>query len=372
MTQPSAAGAQQLGGSILSKIFGGGQKPAESPYRTKAADLKGALSTLGGLMPDPDSPGYKADPEQYGLDFQTWLQSYLDTSDAYATMQQGAFGYVTLPDGTMMPTGDMTPEQRQIWDQANEAKYQNTLSALGIQQANLQADRAQAGFNNSMDRINTATRIDDTRLRKSEQDITRALNGKGESRSRAEMIADTKLKAAPYATSNGKTSFSGNDLGSLLGEFSSFAGIDPNSSLLNYTGTSMIDPEADMGRFDEQFGVGGALPGSASLLAGSEGYEIPGVPDLGPIPNFSLSRVNLPAPAPAGQSNAEMIKSMPSLLQQILGTGGGGGSNAEMIKSMPSLMEQNQMPVWQDPVPATAASRLPTPTPRGTPTPGRR
>lgn len=352
MTQPSAVDqARTAGKGILSGIFGGGGQAApENPYRTKAADLKGALSTLGGLMPDPESPGYQADPEQYGLDFQTWLQSYLDTSDAYAAMQQGAFGYVTLPDGTMMPTGDMTPQQRQIWDAASEAKYQNTMNALGLQQANLVADRAQAGFNNQMDRIATAGRIDDTRLRKSEQDIQRSLSGKGESRSRADLVSDTKLRAAPYATSGGKTSFSGNDMGSLLGEYSRFAGIDPNSSLLNYTGTTMVDPESDMARYDELFGVGGELPGSASLLSGTEGFEIPGVPDLGAVPQLGASRVNLNGyGAPAeGQLNRDMIKTMPSLLdskkmqdERLLAgllAGREGGASAG-----------GGMPVWQEP-----------------------
>jgi hypothetical protein len=342
-----------------------GQRAAaepENPYAKKAADLKGAVATLGGMMPDADAPGYQKDPEQFAVDFQTWLSMYLDTSDAYSAMQRGKYGYVTLPDGSLMPTGDLSPEERMIFDQANEAKYQNTLSALGLQASNIAAERAQAGFNNQMDRVTQAGRIDDTRLRKSEAEVSRALGGRSESRNRAQLISEEKRAAAPYATSGGKTAFSGNDLGSLLGEFSSFAGVDPNSSLLKYTGTSMIDPEADMARFDTQMGVGGELPGLAELMAGGGDFSIPGVPDLGALPQLSASRVNLgsllsqaqPAAAPAsgGAAAAGAAASMAeSLLRKLLGNRTQAGASGATPGSSSYLAGAGRAapPAWEEP-----------------------
>lgn len=341
MTQPTAKDVAAKVKGAVGGLFGGGSSAAAAnPYQQKAGGLKEALGTIQGMMPDANAPGYVAEPGQYALDFQTWLQMFLDTSDAYQAMQQSAFGYVTLPDGSILPTGDLSPEQRAIFEQANEAKYQNALNALGIQQANLVADRAQAGFNNQLTRIQSAMNLDDTRLRKAEAQINRQLSGMGESRDRASLISNTKLQAAPYATQGGKTSFSANDLGSLLGEFAAFSGVDPNSSLLNYQGTSMVDPEADMQRFDSLLGVGGALPDLPSLLSEGEGFAIPDVPDLGPLPNFSLSRVNLSGlgaqPAPSG---VDVSGKVGGLVNGLLGKllGGGGGSSSAPAGGAPSF-----------------------------------
>lgn len=332
MTQPTGKDVVSKVAGAVGGLFGGGSSAAAAnPYQQKAGGLKEALGTLQGMMPDANSPGYVADPGQYAVDFNQWLQMFLDTSDAYQAMQQSAFGYVTLPDGSILPTGDLSPEQRAIFDQANEAKYQNALNALGIQQANLVADRAQAGFNNQLSRIQSAMNLDDTRLRKAEAQISRQLSGMGESRDRASLIANTKLQAAPYATQGGKTSFSANDLGSLLGEFAAFTGVDPNSSLLNYQGTSMVDPEADMQRFDSLLGVGGALPDLPSLLSEGDGFAIPDVPDLGPLPNFSLSRVNLSglgASQPAANAGNAVGGKVGDLVGGLLTKLFGGSSSA--------------------------------------------
>lgn len=352
MTQPSASDvASRVKGAVGGLFGGGAPAAAANPYQQKAGSLKDALGTIQGMMPDANSAAYQADPEQYAIDFQTWLTMFLDTSDAYQAQQQAAFGYVTLPDGSILPTGDLTPEQRAIFDQANEAKYQNALNSLGLQQANLVADRAQAGFNNQLTRIQTAMNLDDTRLRKAEGQINRQLSGMGESRDRASLIANTKLQAAPYATQGGKSSFSANDLGSLLGEFAAFSGVDPNSSLLSYQGTSMVDPEADMQRFDSLLGVGGALPDLPSLLSEGDGFGIPDVPDLGAIPQLSApSRVDLssllggaPAAAAGGSAAGKAGDLVSGLLAKLFG-GGTGATGAPKAPAFSSPVEAGLTP----------------------------
>ncbi|MGE3463911.1 MAG: hypothetical protein AB7I04_18535 [Pseudomonadales bacterium] len=367
MTQPSGAdfiaglGAKVLGRTGLTQS----PKPTladavtalagpADPFTKKAGDLKSALAALQGEMPDSSAPAYQADPVQFAQDFQAWLSLYLDTSDAYAAQQSAAWGYATLPDGTMVPTGELTPQQAAIWQQANDAKYSQTMQALGLQQAKLVSDQRQAGFNNQMDRIDTAMKRDDTRLRRAESDINRSISGLSESRNRADLISSAKQAAAPYATQGGKTSFSGNDLGSLISSFAGFAGVDPNSSLLNYQGVSNIDPEGDMARLDAQLGVSGKLPGLPSLLSDEGSFAIPDVPDLGGIPQLS-SPAKIDISSLLGGNDTKYNLNNPtinSFLSSLLGSGSGASSGRDtgLTREQRDVFGGSGPPAWQNPL----------------------
>lgn len=298
MTQPSVLDAVKgIAGSAVRGVTGG--SPAAPVPRGKVGTLADARKALLDQMPDPAT--YGGDAVSFQDDLATWTQLLSDVNETLGQQQAAEWGYVTLPDGTVMPTGDLDPEQRAIFEQANEAKYQNSLQQLGLQQSQMIAERRQADFDNQMTRTDQSMRQDDARLRQAESKINRQLGGLDESRQRAKTVADTKLAAAPYATQGGKSSFSGNDLGGAIGEFARFAGIDPSQSLLNYQGTSMVDPESDMSRFDSLLGVGGPLEGIPDL----QQFGIADAPDLGAVPQLSLSRVNLGSLLQAAQPAAE-------------------------------------------------------------------
>lgn len=267
--QPAAPGPMPTGG--------------DADWNALATQSRQAAAWLGQNMPDPGDPAYANDPEQYDIDFLVWQEMFGVAIDTARNLSEYAMGYQVLPDGTIVGLDQMDPSMRAAAEAENTNRFRAMQNALGLQQANLQDDREQATFNNEVTLVDQAMDRDDLSLRQAESKIDRALSGRQESRQRAQLVSDVKQRAAPYTTRGGKTSFSGNDLGSAVGSLAQFVGVNPDSSLLNY-GSTMLDPEGDMGRFDADMGVAGALaeiPELASLLLGS-----PSAPKFGTSPGL--------------------------------------------------------------------------------------
>lgn len=247
------------------------------------------------LSMEPTTAQYP-DPEDFAIAHEAWAEELSGVADTASKLRDLSGGVVKMPDGSFVPWGTLPADQQAAIQQANDQIFKQLQQKYGLDQFQAETDRTQADFQNQMARVGASTNIDDTNLQKSSQDIDRFLSGLSESRNRADLISSTQLKAAPYTTANGKTSFTGADLGGAVSGLAAFLGLDPGQALLNYPGTVNVDPQSLLTQFDTQFGVTGEIPKSAQLITTPD--MIPAAPNLPSYPSNTLTPI-APRPAPS-------------------------------------------------------------------------
>jgi len=270
--------------------------------------------------PDPNDPRYKErNADGYAVynytdEVTLWLEAVQQAATASASLKEFTQGRITMPDGTIRLLGTATPEELAVFEEANRQVYRNLLNQYGLDQYQVDKDRAQTDFQNKLDALDASLALDETRLDQATKKIDRQLAGQQESRQRAQLVSDTKRLAAPYATTAGKTSFSASDLGGSLLALAGQAGVDGRQSLLNYPALVTLDPEGDLSRFDAQGGVSGPLPGIPDLLTagGAPGApQLPGAPRL-LAPEAPSSLLQLAgqsgAPSPVPDAGASLLQ----------------------------------------------------------------
>jgi len=309
---------------------------------SRAALAEDVVNTIAQLQPKlaqfdrRDEYGVLVNGEGYSFDEanKDWTNSLNIAVETASRLRDLDEGFGKLPDGTIMPTSQMSPEQlayvttynNQLWGKMAQdyglSNYE-MQSEYATGQYNREAERAIADFNNKIASTGQKMDLDQLTMDQADQQIDRHLRGLGESRSRADLIARTQLDAAPYATAGGKTSFSGQDLGGGVSSLARMAGINPAESLLNYTGVSQVDPEGTMNRLDQQFGVGGPLPQAASLL--TTAMDVPSAPTLPELPNIAPP----PTLSPPGGGATE------SLLAALMAQAQSGAGQAPAKAGLP-------------------------------------
>lgn len=213
--------------------------------------------------------------------------------------QDLAGGQLKLGDGTVIttdmlnsPDPAVATQMKQAWDNRNKALlqgYNDAVTKAGMDQWKINTDTVaigndarQATFTNSVTAARENMNWDTLNLSQASDAINRELSGMQESRQRADLKAQSALKAAPYAT-GGKTDFTGADFGGLGVEAARMAGLQPNDVAIRFPSTVTIDPGADMAAMDARLGVGQG--------------PLPSVPMIAPRPTFSQP-VMQGAPAP--------------------------------------------------------------------------
>lgn len=288
--------------------------PKTSSWGEIDSYLQGVLDDYIGTRPDPtDSQFDPTSPDYSGFQYSDallqWATGITSLSDLSASARAQSLGQVILPDGTVIPTGDLPPGYAEQFDRANRNVVNQTLNDMMLKQDEIATARKQADFENRMTQFDAAGARDQLNLRKAEDDLSRYISGLQESRNRADLIQSTKLAASPYATEGGKRSFSANDFGGALSALAGQAGIDPNAAAISYPTTINYDPLGDMSALDSVFGVTGALPGTPSLE--QNGMQIPGAPDFGAGPQLA---------------GMEGVGSIQDLIASLTGGGGSMGN----------------------------------------------
>jgi len=267
------------------------------------------ITTIIGAKPTPaewtdngelDGEGYRMDLAQW----QTMLTSALETRMG---LDQASAGLVSLDDGTIISESQyamLDPSAKQQVDAAIANRnanltnsYRTQLNELGLTAYDLSTskvkeenDRLISDFNNKLAAVQQSLDFDNTNLRQAEASLDRALSGLAESRDRATLIQQAQQQQMMYGTQNGKTSFTGADLGGGVSALARQAGIGAGDPVISYPGFTTMDPEGDMARFDAQFGVSGLLPSIPGLT--TDRSQIPTAPGLSPndtpLPSFLL------------------------------------------------------------------------------------
>jgi len=297
------------------------------------------ITTIMGAKPTPEEWTDEAglDGEGYRMDLAEWQGMLTSALETRIGLDQASAGLVSLDDGTIISESQyamLDPSARQQVDAAIANRnanltnsYRTQLNELGLTQYDLSTskvkeenDRLISDFNNKLAAVQQSLDFDNTNLRQAEAALDRALSGLGESRDRATLIQQAQQQQMMYGTSNGKTSFTGADLGGGVSALARQAGIGASDPVISYPGFTTMDPEGDMARFDAQFGVSGLLPAIPGLT--TDRSQIPGAPGLSPnttpLPNFLLPE----APTlTGGIGNSSLLSSAPAAPQFAQGGG---------------------------------------------------
>jgi len=249
-TSPAPASGTESGGSKTDPVLA----------------LRGLLSAAAEAVADATTPEERATA---ALELQTLSRTYKDVADL-------AEGNVTLQDGTIITSAMLNnPDpvvaqqyQQAFADRATAIENENAavMNAYNMQGYNAQrasvADQnsnAIAQYNAQMASIRERLARDQIDITRASTEIRRALEGMQESRSRTELETKTALEVAPWATSGGKTEFSGDDLGGALAQLQRQGGGNSSQPIVKFPGTITIDPTAAMAKRDAELGVTGPL-----------------------------------------------------------------------------------------------------------------
>ena len=317
---PEQLTRQQAGGhpsimdyvnQVIQRAFGGfgGSSPAPGgtnnsgvpEYGSMADQIDSILQELVANRPDPNDPIYTQTDEfglpvgDYQADLSSWIETYTSTARLSQSLRGQALGLLSLPDGTVIAQGEATPEQREQIDRANRTQYTSILNQFGLDQWNIDRgyasdvnQNASTDFNNRITAFNAQENSDLTRFT---ADMNRWLNAQQVADNDATRIQSAKDQALKYGTSNGKTDFTGNDLGAGVSMLMRQGGMAPDVPILQYPGTQTYDPVADRLASLAAMNVNNApplLPARTAVVPTAPGMvHVPAPPQLLPPPQLT-------------------------------------------------------------------------------------
>jgi hypothetical protein len=308
--------------TYLSNITGGAG--GSSSGVVNALDPDQLIQELWNQRPDPSDPIYAgadpADPNApyYEADIQAWRGLLQDTMAYAEYKKEEKAGIFRMEDGQIitraqmdqLDPGSRAQVESYIANQniERENSFNNILNELdltefttGQNSAGMENQRRSTDFQNQMEGYREQIGLDMANQNTASKKVDRQLSGMQEASSRAATAMDALLKAAPWGTTNGKSSFSPADLGGAVSSMARFGGIGANDPLVNFTGTQTIDPNAMFNFFDQQMGVSGPLPQIPDLM--TQPGQIPQAPGSIPIqqgsPSFARPQAPVPTPMPS-------------------------------------------------------------------------
>lgn len=254
------------------------------------------FETLKGTRPNPDDPSFKdaaGNPlsDVYGAALAAWGQEYRATATLLSNLEQEDAGIFTMPDGSIVPLSDVDPATRKAINQNNIQIYNQLLEKHGLSEYSLRRQsamdensRMMDEYTGKVDELRNKQSYDDSQLSRSLAQLDRWMSGQDVAGKDADRIADARREAQKYGTSNGKTSFSGRDLGAGVSMLAQQGGIGADAPLLQYPGTQTWDPVGDRQSSMESMGLGLAPPEIAPATVGLG--DIPKPPTMGAIPTY--------------------------------------------------------------------------------------
>lgn len=294
-------------------------KPDQKDYTLPATDIYG--NPTGGTQPDTAA---------YQAALNSWMQNYTGALKTLASFQQQQVGLTTLPDGSVVATGDLTPEQANAINTANANNYADLLNKLGLSQYNLLAgattsnnQNTQNTFDNTIKGVTTKMAVDNASLQSAIADISRWADAQQTAQNDVSNIQNAQKMVQQYGTTNGKTSFTGADLGGGVSALAAQANIPAASPIIQYPGFMTLNPVQDRLNSLAAMGVSNTPP--AIPYPTVTAADIPSAPGFisAPTPPGLIS----PAPPPivygAGTGNTAPPMQMPPLTGVTTGRIGG-------------------------------------------------
>jgi hypothetical protein len=256
--------------------------------------------------------------EQYQDALSSWMTSLQSAAQLRQSFAEEEAGMFRMEDGQIITREQMdgldagSRAQVEAYIANKNIERQNAFNQIvneldltefttGQNSAGMENQRRSTDFQNQMEGYREQIGLDMANQNTASKKVDRQLSGMQEASSRAATAMDALLKAAPWGTTNGKSSFSPADLGGAVSSMARFGGIGANDPLVNFTGTQTIDPNAMFNFFDQQMGVSGPLPQIPDLM--TQPGQIPQAPGSIPIqqgsPSFARPQAPVPTPMPS-------------------------------------------------------------------------
>ena len=277
-------------------------EPGSLPTGDMADDIEKIMRIYLDGAPRPED---FEDALEYSVALQTWSGTIKELSDVSRSLRQSEQGIIELPDGTVIPKAGANAEMVEAVNRSNLNVYRSILNrhnldafdrTLGVHET--EVTRRSKDFANRIQGFGASVDFDEAARRRAENEIDRHLKGLAEARSRADLVTRAQQEAAPWATSGGKTLFTGADLGAGVTSLLGSAGV-PNpaqATAIAFPGYRVIDPLAIIREADAAFGVGGPLPAMPQMI--TKPGALPQAPDL---PAFGGALPELLPPVPSGE-----------------------------------------------------------------------
>lgn len=258
--------------------------------------LQDLLDELTGTMPRKNDPefniGGQFDGFTYSAAVQEWTKGYNEAKKAYDAAKNFEAGLFQMPDGTLVPLDELDDTEIELVNKYNSQLYRNALSKFGLDEfaqarADIGAenDRRSTQFQDKLDEVRMSLGYDEAELARSAQELDRWLAGQDVAQEDAANIAAAKQQAMSYGTTNGKSSFTGNDLGGAVAALARQGGLSGDVPLLSYPGTQTLDPVGDRLASLAAMGISNAPPQVPQL--GTQRGSLPTAPDLLQLPSGS-------------------------------------------------------------------------------------
>lgn len=226
---------------------------------------------------------------EYRSAFQNWTQDVQAQVQTIKSLQNEKMGVAELPDGQLVPIDTLSPDEQDYVRQYNEQLYNQQLAKYGLEQFSLRRQsvidenqRLADEFSAKRGELQDKLSLESNSLDRSLAELDRWLKGQQVAGEDADRIQTAQQEATRYGTTNGKRSFSGNDLGAGVGMLAQQAGIPGDVPLISYPGTQLWDPVADRQNSLAGMGISNTaptIPQSALSFA-----DIPAPPTFSPVP----------------------------------------------------------------------------------------
>jgi len=161
----------------------------------------------------------------------------------------------------------------------------NAISPQEQQMVQVAAEQQQAKLNQSVQKLNNDLGI---------SQFNAGINAKQAALEQAKFVEDTNQKAADWASPNGRSSFTPQDLG--MTQAARYAGVPANVPFLQFSGTRNVNPGAELNAASANMGVPGNL-------------NPPQLTPYQPLPQMPIPQPTVPGAVP-GQATGPAVPSL--------------------------------------------------------------
>lgn len=311
-TLPDSAttGATDAGNFDISSLLAGSGIDTSTPDTTAASQLDAILLQLESNPPKAsDFPnGVDANGQTFAAAQGAWALAVDRLNTAAKNARYQTLGLTTLPDGSVVSTGSLTPDQQAQIANANANAYAKILNQYGLDQYNVYNTAtdsynksATQDFDNRVAALNAGISLDNHDLASAQANLQRWLDGQSVATAvGTEQTAANDL-ISKYGSPSGQTSFTPNDLGSGVAALAAQGGMSANAPILQYPGVVNVDPLATRQAVMASLGLPQTAPMLPVPAVTAQNTPPPQAPALLPPPSppqFAAPTPYIPPPPP--------------------------------------------------------------------------
>lgn len=226
------------------------------------------------------------------IGFQTavtsWVQDYQAQAKIVSDLTNHDLGVATLPDGTMVPISNLSPEEQAYVEKYNTQVYNQALAKYGLDEFSLRRQAVQDENARLADEFQAKRQVLSDKMGLESHSLDQALGeldrwtkGQQVAGEDATRIQNAQQEASKWGTTDGKTSFTGADLGAGMDLLAQQGGVPSGTPLIKYPGVQSWDPVGDRQASLAGMGISEQAPQIPQSVLSFN--DIPGVPQFGSV-----------------------------------------------------------------------------------------